>query len=241
MVLVSVAEVCGQEIIASGVHHAPEASKKRKLEPFMPVITGSTKYFRSLEVYYVTASVRFSHLDQTHDVEELVVVTDGSLEVTINDKKDIITAGEAAVILPGDRHSLENAEDNPVSYFLITYASKDEDDAIEIDSAGDSGILKFDSVGTITPYGKRYRYPERSTMMCPHLQLAGYALNTGGTQRNEASAASSMLLISSGMLTIQSSDFGDDVQSGDVVMLAPGQSYQVKANSEGRYVRMILP
>lgn len=241
IVLASVVDAWSQEIIAPGVYHAPEVSKKRKLEPFMPVITGSTDYFRSMEVYYVTTSVRFSHLDQTHDVEELVVVTDGRLEVTINDQKGIMTTGGVAVILPGDRHSIENADDNPVSYFLITYASKEEAGANQIDSAGDSEILKFDSVGTNADYGRRYGYPERATVMCPHLQLARFALNTGSTQSAEATIATTMLLVSSGMLTLQSGHSSTGMQSGDVAIVTSGQHYLVKANSEGQYVRIILP
>ncbi len=52
----------------------------------------------------------FTHPLQKHEDEELIIIKEGQLKVTINDSSQVLGPGSVALFIPGDEHVLQNTE-----------------------------------------------------------------------------------------------------------------------------------
>jgi mannose-6-phosphate isomerase-like protein (cupin superfamily) len=59
------------------------------------------------------------HPAHHHNGEEMFLMIDGTLEVTINGKASTITKGSVAFIGSGDQHGIRNVGTTPAKYFVI--------------------------------------------------------------------------------------------------------------------------
>jgi len=59
------------------------------------------------------------HPPHHHNGEEMFLVLDGTLEVTINGKASRIGRGSVAFIGSGDEHGIRNAGETPAKYYVI--------------------------------------------------------------------------------------------------------------------------
>jgi mannose-6-phosphate isomerase-like protein (cupin superfamily) len=59
------------------------------------------------------------HPPHHHNGEEMFLMIDGTLEVTINGKSSRITKGGVAFIGSGDQHGIRNVGTTPAKYFVI--------------------------------------------------------------------------------------------------------------------------
>ena len=85
-------------------------------------LEGSTPAFRHLKVHATTVPAgQAPHPGHSHSDEELVIVKEGQLTVTIAGKTDTLETGSIALILPNDFHSFENRGNRPVSYYVMRY------------------------------------------------------------------------------------------------------------------------
>lgn len=91
------------------------------------VLNGSTLDLVKLEIHTSTLGAKqTNHLLIAHDdVEELVIVKEGKLKVTIGETSKILGPGGLALIIAGDKQMFQNAEDLPVTYYVISFQSKD--------------------------------------------------------------------------------------------------------------------
>lgn len=84
----------------------------------------STATLEKLEVHASTVNAgEAAHLPHRHPDEEMVIVREGTLEVTINGK--VQRAGPGSVIFYGsnDLHGMRNAGDAPATYHVIRWVS----------------------------------------------------------------------------------------------------------------------
>ncbi len=58
------------------------------------------------------------------DLEELVIVKEGRLTITIGDQTQEVGPGSVGVALAGDHHGWTNAGDVPTTYYVIQYKSR---------------------------------------------------------------------------------------------------------------------
>jgi mannose-6-phosphate isomerase-like protein (cupin superfamily) len=59
------------------------------------------------------------HPPHHHNGEEMFLMIDGTLEVTINGKASKITKGSVAFIGSGDQHGIRNVGTTPAKYFVV--------------------------------------------------------------------------------------------------------------------------
>ena len=83
-----------------------------------PILEGSTTHLDWFAVHASTVQPNVAlHASHTHtDTEELVIVKEGTLRVSINEKQRVMGPGSVAYFLPGDEHGLSNAGDTPVPH-----------------------------------------------------------------------------------------------------------------------------
>ncbi len=88
-------------------------------------LQGNTTDLDTLSVHTSTlAPGKTNHPPRAlYDREELIIVKEGQLTITINDSSKILSAGSIALIVAGDQQSFHNASDKPVSYFVLAFKS----------------------------------------------------------------------------------------------------------------------
>jgi len=124
--------------LATPVTHAPERHNraptrpsgvfdwaKLKVQPTKTgekrdVLKGSTVTMESLTCHVTTVKAReASHGAHRHPDDELVIVKEGTLEITINDRKHRATTGSVCLFTSNDLHGMHNAGDTQASYYVI--------------------------------------------------------------------------------------------------------------------------
>jgi quercetin dioxygenase-like cupin family protein len=60
------------------------------------------------------------HGAHSHAHEELVIVREGTVEVTIAGKKSILTPGSVAYVASGEEHGVHNAGQGRATYYIMT-------------------------------------------------------------------------------------------------------------------------
>lgn len=90
-----------------------------KLE-FRPIVTGKTVEGCKVAVHESKLAPKSEpHPPHHHDGEEIFMMLDGTLEVTINGKSSLISRGSVAFIGSGDEHGIRNPGDLPARYYVI--------------------------------------------------------------------------------------------------------------------------
>ena len=103
-------------------------------------LEGTTPAFKHLKVHATTVTAgQTPHPGHAHADEELVIVKEGQLTVTIAGKIETLEAGSIALILPNDEHSFENRGNQPVSYYVMRYEAANPD-AQRVAKAGQSFV-----------------------------------------------------------------------------------------------------
>lgn len=138
------------------------------------ILEGVSPHFEYLEMHATTQSVGAepSTAHANKDIEEIIIVKEGLMKVTIEGKSSILGANGVVSLMPQQLHSLQNVGDDPLTYFVIRYrAKKKMDIARGVASGGslminaDSTVFKPSSVGGVRSYF------DRSTAMCERLEM----------------------------------------------------------------------
>lgn len=146
------------------------------------ILQGRTKFLQTLEIHTSTlapnaaAGPAHSH----DDLEELVIVKEGKLKITQNDKTQILGPGSIALTLPGDTHQLANGGDTPVTYYLMTYRSSAPPNTNRGKKSGGSFMMDRETIG-FSRHGKGgiRRYFDRPTTMFERMEMHVTTLNAG--------------------------------------------------------------
>jgi (S)-ureidoglycine aminohydrolase len=96
-------------------------SKKANSEQRV-LLEGTTPAFTHVKVHATTvAGGKAAHAGHTHADEELIIVKEGKLNVTIEGKTETLEKGSIALIMPNDEHALANGGKEPVTYYIMRY------------------------------------------------------------------------------------------------------------------------
>jgi quercetin dioxygenase-like cupin family protein len=90
-----------------------------KLE-FRPIVTGKTVDGCKVAVHESKLAPKSEpHPPHHHNGEEIFMMLDGTLEVTINGQSSLISRGSIAFIGSGDEHGIRNPGDIAARYYVI--------------------------------------------------------------------------------------------------------------------------
>src|SRR6187401_3782714 len=113
--------------ILSGVYYW------NKLEPVKEdtrvrrqVLEGKTFALEYFEIHTSTLEPgKAPHPPHTHvDQEELMIVKEGQVKITIAGQSKILGPGSIAFAMPGDEHGIENAGNTQATYYILKYKGK---------------------------------------------------------------------------------------------------------------------
>ncbi|REG81402.1 (S)-ureidoglycine aminohydrolase [Algoriphagus antarcticus] len=139
-----------------------------------PILEGVSPHFEYLEIHATTQAVgaKPSTAHANEDIEEIIIVKEGLMKVTIEGKSSILGANGVVSLMPQQMHSLQNAGESPLTYFIIRYRAKKKMDVERGVTSGGSLMINQDStVFKPTSVGGVRSYFDRSTAMCERLEM----------------------------------------------------------------------
>jgi len=172
MILTSFAQ---HQPVTSGVYQwstlQVEAQSDRETRNLME---GKSAHLDYLEIHATTQKVgatpRPPHAND--DIEEIILVKDGVLKMTIGNQSAVLGAGSVILILPKEMHTLENIGDTPLTYYVIRYRSTKGMNMSKGNLTGGSLMLHADSLEFVTTNkGGRRNYLDRATAMLEKLEI----------------------------------------------------------------------
>jgi (S)-ureidoglycine aminohydrolase len=187
------------------------------------VLEGSTRDLDLLEIHASTlAPGKSPHPSHTHhDVEELIIVKEGRLKVTIKDQSKILGPGSVALAIPGEEHGFENGGDTQVTYYILKYRSRLPMNVARGKQAGGSFMFDRDELAEkVTEKGSRVNYFDRATSMAERFEMHVTTLKGGmSSHAPHTHRAEEIVLMIKGSGSIQIGDQHKDATTGDLIFL----------------------
>jgi len=189
------------------------------------ILEGSTTSLANFEVHASTLEPgKAPHPPHKHeDQEELMIVKEGTVKITINGISKILGPGSIAFAMPGDEHGIENAGNTQATYLILKYKGK-KPDLERGKQAGGSFMLDWnDMVKKSTGKGYRRDFFNRATS-----QLAQFEMHTTALNADSASHAphthvqEEIILIIQGNVTMHIDGKLYPASAGDLVFLPSG-------------------
>lgn len=146
-------------------------------------LEGTSPHFDYVKIHATTqnpgAKPGQPHINK--DMEELIIVKEGTMKVTIEGQSKIIGAGGVVLIMPQQMQSIENIGNSKLSYYAMKYKSKKPMNIERGFISGGSMILNADSlVFKPSEKGGGRAYFDRQTAMCERLEMHVTQLNKKG-------------------------------------------------------------
>jgi (S)-ureidoglycine aminohydrolase len=171
--------------VESGARHwSALVVQQREGREVRPVLDGETTDLATVSVNAVTLPPGAPlHRERSHaDIEELVIVTEGSVHVDVKGGRHLLGPGSVAVVLPGDAHRVENAGTEPATCLVFTYRSKAPPNPQRGRAAGGSFVVDWNTVAVQpTDVGARRQIFDRATTMFERFEMHVSTLNEGLT------------------------------------------------------------
>ena len=145
------------------------------------VLEGKTSALSNFEIHASTLEPgKAPHPPHVHDdYEELIIVKEGQVKITIARQSKILGPGSIAFAMPGDEHGIENAGNTQATYFILKYKGKLQMDLERAKKAGGSFMLDWNNLKTNNT-GKGYRrdFFNKATSQLAQFEMHTTALNT---------------------------------------------------------------
>ena len=138
------------------------------------IFEGSTTHLAKLEIHVTTLNPGLMpHDAHSHaDEEELLIIKEGQVEVTIEGKSKVMGPGSIALMLPGDMHGFRNAGSEKASYYVMKYKSKAPMDLERGKREGGSFMVDWQDVDYREhDKGGRRDMFDRPTAMCEDFEM----------------------------------------------------------------------
>jgi (S)-ureidoglycine aminohydrolase len=143
---------------------------------------GETPTFKLFKVHATTLNPksRMRATAYTQENEELILVKEGVLTVTVEGKTKEIRAGGIALIMSGDTRETENKTENKTTYYVFQINSREKPNITRAKNSGGSLLMNFDEVEFKKhDKGGRRNFFDRPTSMASRFEMHVTTLNTG--------------------------------------------------------------
>lgn len=177
-------------------------AEKRPQGEARQILEGTTPHFKLCKVHASTLlpKGRMRPAAYTQENEELIIVKEGELTVTIEGKTKVLKPGGIALIMSGDMRETINLSDKITTYYVFQYNSIEPVDIERGKKAGGSLMLNWDEV-SFKPHDKggRRDFYNRPTSMCKRFEMHVTTLNEGlmSHDAHQHNAAEIIFLINS--------------------------------------------
>jgi (S)-ureidoglycine aminohydrolase len=227
-----------QDTLPARVYNlAALATAKDSSRDRIQIMDGSTSVLTNLEVHLtILEPGKAAHPPHTHiDQEELIIVKEGLLKVTIKGKSKLLSAGGLALSLPGDEHGAVNAGKTKAAYYIVKYTNRRPVDAERGEKAGGSILMDWTGPKVDkTDRGERRQFFNRPTALFEKFDMHVTTLVKGAvshlphTHRQEE-----IILVRNGNISMQVGDKHYAAVAGDIVFLPTGVLHALTNTGDG--------
>ncbi len=196
------------------------------------VLKGQTHALSYFEIHASTLEPgKAPHPPHVHDdQEELIIVKEGQLKISIAGQSKTLGPGSIAFAMPGDEHGIQNAGSGAATYFTLRYKSRLPVNLRQAREAGGSFMLDWNDLKT-TATGKGHR---RNFFDRPTSQLNKFEMHTTALHADSSSHAphthiqEEIVLILRGHVEMQIGDKFYKGTTGDLYFLSSNIPHALK-------------
>lgn len=205
-----------QPIPSGAMHWNDFPVKKETGRESRKIAEGTSPEFEYFEMHATTqykgAAPKPAHTQK--DIEELIIIKEGSMKCTIGGKTTVLGKGSVMIIPPLVSQQLENVGNGPLTYYVVQCRSKKMN--VERSTlAGGALLLNYDTLTYTEANNKGTRkYFDRPTAMCDNYEMHITALNKKGPSHAPHQHIDTEIIL---------------VINGDVEMMIDGKTYSGSA------------
>lgn len=193
------------------------------------IMEGSTTSLTHFEAHTSTLEPgKAPHPPHTHaDEEELLIVKEGQVKITINGVSKVMGPGSIAYAIPGEEHGIENAGTTQATYYVFKYKSNLPMNLERAKQNGGSFMINWDTVKVAkTEKGQRREFFNKPTSQLVKFEMHTTALNPGlDSHPPHTHKEEEIILILKGNVTMHIGDNFYKARPGDVIFLSSGVSH----------------
>lgn len=175
VLFVSYMGIAQQEEVESGGYTWAELPTKESHQRIgRKIMEGNSPHFSFLEIHATTQEkgAKPSPMHTQENREEVVIVKEGLLKMTINGKSELLPAESVVLIPPMAEQTMENVGDGPLTYYVMMFISKKEMDLERSEQAGGALLVNANElVFKEHEKGGRIDYFDRETAMCEKFEM----------------------------------------------------------------------
>jgi (S)-ureidoglycine aminohydrolase len=202
------------------------------------VFEGYTKALTYFEVHVSTLNPGLApHGSHVHnDLEELIIVKEGTIEQSINGVKKVLGPGSVVLASPGDDHGIRNAGDSKAEYYLLRWQTKNPPDRQRSEEAGGSESYDWNAVEyKTTSKGGRRQIMQRPTALLKELEMHVTTLNEGVTSHGEhVHDAEEIILVIKGEVEESINGVQHRAGAGSLFLLLDNDSHGIRNAGKGQ-------
>jgi (S)-ureidoglycine aminohydrolase len=193
------------------------------------IMEGSTTSLAHFEAHTSTLEPgKAPHPPHTHaDEDELLIVKEGQVKITINGVSKVMGRGSVAYAIPGEEHGIENAGTTQATYYVFKYKSNLPTNMERAKQNGGSFMINWDTVKVAkTDKGQRREFFNKPTSQLVKFEMHTTALNPGlDSHPPHTHKEEEVVLILKGNVTMHIGDNFYKAGPGDVIFLSSGVSH----------------
>lgn len=212
--------------------------KKEENRVRRQVLEGKTFALSHFEVHTSTLEAgKAPHPPHTHtDEEELIIVKEGSLKVTIKDSTKILGPGSVAMAMPGDQHGFENGGSTPVTYYILKFKSWSAMNTERGKKEGGSFMIDWNKLPVAkTEKGHRRNFFDRGTSQLTKFEMHTTALNAGlVSHAPHTHVQEEIILLLKGNVEMQIGDQFYKAAAGDLIFVSSNVPHALKNVGSGQ-------
>ncbi len=190
------------------------------------ILAGKTLDLQTFDVYTLTLSPNASYIPPAvnHKFEQLIIVKDGNIKITVNDNTKTYGPGSIALILAGDKISFQNTSASPASWYVLNYDSKNHVNIKRGNDAGPSFIKNWNLLKVTTSEKSDVRPVfDRPTTMFERFEVHATALNPGYASHDpHTHRAEELILLLTGTVQEHIDTKKFMAKAGDCIYLSSG-------------------
>jgi (S)-ureidoglycine aminohydrolase len=167
--------------------------------------------------------------------EHLMLIKSGKLTLGLKDSSWTIGGGSIALLMPGEKYTVQNSTKDSCTYYLMKYRSKAPVNLERGKSKGGSFVKDWDKI-TFTPHDKGgiRKYFERETAMSKRLEMHVTTLNEGiKSHEPHTHKAEEIVLVIERQTEMQIDDKFYKGGPGDIYYLGSNVSHAIRNDDKG--------
>lgn len=201
------------------------------------VLEGSTSHLANLEIHASTLDPgKAPHPPHAHtDTEELVIVKEGNLKVTVKGITKVVGPGSVVMAMPNDEHGFQNAGTTKATYYVIKLKSKSPIDLARGIKEGGSFIIDWNDVKVEkTDKGEKRQVVNRATSQFTKFEMHVTTLNKGEISHlPHTHFEEEIILLKKGEVQMQIGNNFYKAVPGDLIYLSSGILHALKNTGNG--------